>query len=87
MSPIYVKLRSSKAQLWPPETGGKSCALDERSCTCILASANQYIRQDAVSIIFAIRMRIEEEKIVDSKKQDVSKKKGASKTKEESKKN
>ena len=28
-----VQLRSSKAQLLPPETGGKSCALDERSCT------------------------------------------------------
>ena len=47
--------------------------------TCILASADQYTRQDAVSNILAIRMRIEEEKIVDSKKQDASKKKGASK--------
>ena len=84
---LLVQLRSSKAQLWPPETDGKSCALDERSCTCILASANQYTRQDAVSIIFAIRMRIEEKKIVDSKKQDARKKKGASKNKEESKKN
>ena len=41
----------------------------------------------ALSNILAIRMRIEEEKIVDSKKQDASKKKGASKNKEESKKN
>ena len=54
--------------------------------TCILASADQYTRQDAVSNILAIGMRIEEEKIVDSKKQDASKKKGASKKKEESKK-
>ena len=26
-------VRSSKAQLLPPQTGGKSCALDKRSCT------------------------------------------------------
>ena len=31
--PDIVQLSSSKAPLLSPETGGKSCALDERSCT------------------------------------------------------